>query len=153
MSTYIRTWTVLVRVNTGPPTWWKPDYGFRRGKVTIIRVGWLRMCVQIGFGTKRALEAEMESSLLPADERTEIRFLQDRLDYALTVTTDKSQQTRLGVEIVKDIDNFLRPKAKSGFKEPSPQARAMAENLKVAVGMEIFDIDPETAQRYAKKRP
>lgn len=152
MGTYIRTWTVLVRVNTGPPTWWKPDFAIERGKITHIRFGWLRMAVQIGLGTKRALEAEMESSLLPADERVEIRILQDRLSDALRVD-DKAKQTRLGVEIVKDIDAFLRPSGDRGFRERSAQARTMAESIKMRVGTLIFDIDMESAKRYAKGRP
>jgi hypothetical protein len=146
MSTYIRTWTVLVRVNTGPPTWWKPDFKIERDKITIIRFGWLQMCVQIGIGTKRALEAEMESSLLPADERAEIRALQDRFNDALRVE-DKVRRTRLGVEIVKDVDRFMRPTADRGFEDVSAQARAMAEDIKMQVGIHIFDIDLKTAEK------
>lgn len=58
-KTYVRTWTALVRINTGPPTWWKPDLGFSRTKtVTHVRAGWLRFCIQIGVGTQRHPEEE-----------------------------------------------------------------------------------------------
>jgi hypothetical protein len=59
VSTYIRTATVLVRVNTGPPTWWRPNFGIELDRRFLhIRFGWLRACVQIGFGTRRHPEEE-----------------------------------------------------------------------------------------------
>jgi len=62
MGTYVRTLTVLVRVNTGPPTWWKPRVGaeFMQGKMRgfHLNVGWLNTAVQIGIGTRRHPEEE-----------------------------------------------------------------------------------------------
>lgn len=59
-KTYVRTLTVLVRVNVGPPTWWKPSVGleFPKRKLLIIKVGWLRTAIQIGIGSKRHHEEE-----------------------------------------------------------------------------------------------
>lgn len=58
MGTYIRTATALVRVNTGPPTWWKPNGSITRtpGGPVIIRVGWLRLALEVGLGTARHSE-------------------------------------------------------------------------------------------------
>lgn len=53
---YTRTFVVGLNVNTGKPTWWKPNAGIVRNhkkKITHVRFGWLRMAVQIGFKTTR----------------------------------------------------------------------------------------------------
>lgn len=50
--TYVRTMTVLIRVNTGAPTWWMPNLKARfTGRIFLIEMGWLRACLQLGFGT------------------------------------------------------------------------------------------------------
>lgn len=65
--TYIRTWTVLVRVNTGAPTWWRPDLGIKReGRLLIVRAGWLRACIQVALGTR---QHDDEPTPDPTDDR------------------------------------------------------------------------------------
>lgn len=64
-KTYIRTATVLVRVNTGPPTWWRPNFSgtkSSRDEPVILRAGWLRLAIEVAIGTKRHSKAEAEEA-------------------------------------------------------------------------------------------
>lgn len=56
--TRIYSFTTLLRVNTGPPTWWKPTLGVDFGRIVIVRAGWLRACIQIGVGLRRHRDEE-----------------------------------------------------------------------------------------------
>lgn len=51
MGTFHRIWAISLRIDTGPPTWWKPNGKIKRtAKSTEVRFGWLRMAVQITVG-------------------------------------------------------------------------------------------------------
>lgn len=58
--TYIRTLTLLLRVNTGAPTWWAPRFRIERsGQYVHVSTGWLRCAVQVGINTQRHEETEV----------------------------------------------------------------------------------------------
>lgn len=57
--TRIWTCTWLLRVNTGPPTWWRPNVGADLNEgVLIVKAGWLRACAQVAVGIRRARDEE-----------------------------------------------------------------------------------------------
>lgn len=57
--TRIYSSTIVVRINTGAPTWWLPKVSISRPTIafTEIKFGWLRACFQIGFGAKNSAPA------------------------------------------------------------------------------------------------
>lgn len=59
-QTKVRLMTVVVRTNTGPPTWWLPRFDVERmtrGGVHV-RAGWVRGCIEVGVRIRNVATEE-----------------------------------------------------------------------------------------------